>query len=470
MNWTLGMGIAIGTLAVGATVFSEDQTINESTKSVISQTDQVKTDETKTQPKENTFPAMNAAELDRYTRTNRPFRKPVPITLTVGQDSGDLRGTDDKVIQAGVDYLNRMGGGVLQILPGTYTLRNAIHLRPHITLKGSGENTVLKRTASVTTPLVRDADWYEYAVQVKDPAGFERGNGILLTTLDEQKSPKYLFATVTAVQGNVVFIDRRPELNFWISGEATASTLFSLLSGREVNDVKIEDIVLDGNRENCSNVNDNFGASVFMQYCDRWEFRNVTSRNYNGDGFSFQVCNDIRFENCEALNNADLGFHPGSGSQRPSFRNCLAKGNNQGFFFCWGVSDGVVEDCVSSGNIRFGVNFGHRDTENLIRNCTIESNGEVGVLFREERWAFCSGDRNRIENCVIRDNGIGIDIRWLTKDVTIRNCRFENLSGVQKTGIRIGAEVQRVALTDNTYVGSARDVEDLRTSAETSPK
>jgi hypothetical protein len=409
--------------------------------------------------------AMNPEDLDRHIRTSRPFRTPVPLTLTVGPDTGMLRGTDDKVIQAAIDYLDRMGGGVVLLAPGTYTLGNAIHLRPKITLRGSGAGTLLTRGPSVTTPVIRDSDWYEYAVRVKDPSGFLPGNGIHLSTMDDQKIPKYLFATITAVQDDVIFFDRRTEFNFWLSGEAKASTLFSLLSGRNVDDVRIEDLVLDGNREHVANVNDNFGASVFMQYCNRWEFRNVVSRNYNGDGFSFQVCDDIRFENCQAIGNADLGFHPGSGSQRPSFRNCIATGNSQGLFFCWGVSDGIAENCRLADNLRYGISIGHRDTDNLIRNCLIENNREVGVLFRKERWEFDSGDRNRVENCVIRDNGIGVDIRWVTKDVTIRDCRFENSSGKQSTAIRIEPDVQRVNLESNTFSDTTTEVDDLRTGS-----
>ena len=75
------------------------------------------------------------------------------------------------------------------------------------------------------------------------------------------------------------------------------------------------DRLLDGNRDNNEHINGNFSGGVFIQSCNRWRFRNVTSRNYNGDGFSFQVCDDIQFENCNAVNNADLGFHPGR-SQR----------------------------------------------------------------------------------------------------------------------------------------------------------
>ena len=88
---------------------------------------------------------------DQEIVANRPMRSRQNLVLTVGQTEGDLRGKDDKVIQAGIEYLNRVGGGTLRILPGVYNLRNAIHLRPNITLQGSGERTVLRKASSVVT-------------------------------------------------------------------------------------------------------------------------------------------------------------------------------------------------------------------------------------------------------------------------------------------------------------------------------
>ncbi len=66
-----------------------------------------------------------------------------------------MRGTDDKVIQAGIEYLHRLGGGTLRILPGTYALQNAIYLRPNITLQGSGETTILRKADGVVTSLAQ---------------------------------------------------------------------------------------------------------------------------------------------------------------------------------------------------------------------------------------------------------------------------------------------------------------------------
>lgn len=401
---------------------------------------------------------------------NRPMRRVRTLVLTVGQMQGDLRGSDDKAIQAGVDYLHGLGGGTLRILPGVYELRNAIHLHPHITLSGSGERTILRKSAGVVTTLVRDSDWYEYGVEVDDPTGFAPGSGLMLRTSTGPGQWQYdvLRATITAVEGKVLFLDRMTQKNFWIQDDATAATLFPILTAEGVDDVRIEDLVLDGNRDHNENINGNFAGAVFLQSCNRWRFTNVVARNYNGDGFSFQVCDDIHFANCQSLDNADLGFHPGSGSQRPVFRCCTARGNSQGIFFCWGVSDGLVEECTLSENSRFGISIGHRDTDNLVRNCTIERNGEVGILFWAEVGEFRCGHRNRIEGCTIRDNGtqepgIGIDIQGRTHDITVRDTRLENTeNGRQRTGLRIGSQAGAVSLQGNTYQGCPTPVEDLR--------
>jgi hypothetical protein len=399
--------------------------------------------------------------------TMRPVRKMCPVTITVGQDEGDLQGNDDKVLQAAVDYVANLGGGTVQILPGIYTMRNSLFPRTGITLKGSGEKTIFRKCPSVSSKIVREADWYEYCVQVEDPEGFTRGGGVALSTDKKDEQEVRLF-TVTAIKGDVLFLDKRTEKNYWMMEGARASTRFSIIHALNVDNVQLENITLDGNRLENERVNDNYAAAVFMQYCNNWTFKNVTARDYNGDGFSFQVCDDIHFEDCTSLNNTDLGFHPGSGAQRPVFIRCTSNGNSQGFFWCWGACFGIAENCTAAENKLYGVNFGHRDTDNILRNCLIEKNGEIGILFRKEENEYRTGDRNIIERCVIRDNGetgpgLGIDIQWKTNDITIRDCSFENTKdGPQKTSIRISAEAQRITLENNKFSGIAIKVDDHR--------
>lgn len=406
--------------------------------------------------------------------TNRPIRTSRQLIITVGQDKGDLQGNDDKIIQAGIEYLHRLGGGILQIYPGTYEMNNALYLHSDITLRGSGENTVLRKTDGVVTSIVRDMDWYEYAVQVEDVKGFLTGGGIMLRSrVDSSDWAFHVFrGTIKSIEGNVLFLDNIPYENFWVQEDVSASTIFPIITAAEkTDDVIIEDIVLDGNKANNELINGNYAGAVFIQNCDNWKFNNVTVRNYNGDGYSFQVCDDIHFDNCKSLDNSGLGFHPGSGSQYPVFRNCTSTGNDLGIFFCWGVSHGIAENCILSNNLRYGISIGHRDTDNIIMGCSIENNGEVGIFFREPGGDndFRAAHRNTIENCDINDNGgdesgFGIDIKGETKDISIRKNRIGNTNtqNLQKTGIRISENSKRITLEENTFMGSPTEIEDHR--------
>src|SRR4051812_3765178 len=60
------------------------------------------------------------------------------LTITVGPAKADLVGTDHKVLQAAVDYVARLGGGTVHVLPGIYHLRNAVYLQSKVRIVGSG--------------------------------------------------------------------------------------------------------------------------------------------------------------------------------------------------------------------------------------------------------------------------------------------------------------------------------------------
>jgi hypothetical protein len=405
---------------------------------------------------------------DPDLETMRPFRKKQLITVTVGQDEGDFRGNDDKILQAAVDYTAGLGGGTIRILPGTYTMRNALFPRSGITIRGSGDKTVLKKSRTVNSLIVRESDWFEYAVRVENPEGFTEGCGVALSS-DNKKSVDIKLYTVTAIREDLLFLDQLTGSNFWMTEGARARTLFSVIHGINADDVNISDLVLDGNRDENDNIDNDYASALYTIYCKRWNIRNVVAREYNSDGFSIQASEDMLLEDCIAVNNTDYGFHPGSGTQRPVFRRCTARGNRQGFFWCWSACFGKAEECVSEGNLWYGFNFGHRDTDNIVRNCLVENNGRIGILFRKEENEFRSPDRNIIENCRIRNNGgseqqgTGIDIQWRVSDITIRNCAIENSKeGTQKVGIRISPEAQRILLEGNTFGGDQVRVEDQR--------
>ncbi|HJT79172.1 MAG TPA: right-handed parallel beta-helix repeat-containing protein, partial [Gemmataceae bacterium] len=379
-------------------------------------------------------------------------------------------GKDDKVLQAAVDYVARLGGGTVRILPGTYRLRNAVYLRSHVRLLGSGADSVLIKEASRTSKLSADSDWYDQEITLADAAGFRVGDGVCLRARNPDNGGLTVVKrTLVACSGNRFKLDRPLRENLWLMGEARASTLFPILSGDHVADIAIEDLTLDGNRENNENLDGNYAGCVFLQDCNRVTMRKLTARRYNGDGLSWQICHDVVAEDCHSHDHTGLGLHPGSGSQRPTIRGNRLQRNDIGLFFCWGVRAGLAENNVIEDSRSYGISIGHRDTDNLIRGNDVVRSGKVGVLFRPERGRAFAPHRNRVEkNRIVDsgpDDGIGIDVQGETEAITLaRNQLRETRKPLRRVGIRLGAQTRDVRLIDNTVEGFSVVVADLRKS------
>jgi hypothetical protein len=391
------------------------------------------------------------------------------LTLTVGPKKADLVGDNDKVIQAALDYVARLGSGTVKLLPGTFTCRNSITLPSRVRLLGSGSDSIITKIASETVDVSADSDWYDQEITLKKTGAFRVGDGVTLIVKNPHTgATDVIKRTLVASNGNRFKLNNGLRKNVWVSAKPTCNSVFPILTSEYTSDVTIENLVLDGNRKNNINLNGNYGGNVFLQDCNRYGMLNVESRNYNGDGFSFQICHDVVVENCYSHGNANLGVHPGSGSQRPIIRNNRLHNNGLGLFWCWGVKYGLAENNKIDGNSSYGISIGHNDTDNVMRNNDISNSGQVGILFRDDgRGQDFWANRNVIENNRITnsggDDGIAIDIRGKTKDIKlIGNVLSEKRKAMKRTGIRISKEAGPVIMGKNKFSGFANDVVDER--------
>jgi len=423
--------------------------------------------------------ALESSPADRGPEghfDNRPTVARVLPTLSVGASGADLLGSDDRAIQAGVDLLAGMGGGRLELRPGVFTIRNAISLRDKVDIAGSGERTILRKGPGVDVPLTQSADWFETAVVVERAGAFSPGDGIMI----ESRKPGTTGlgglvvsqSTVTAVDGNIVYLNNRLEKDHRLHHFPRASNRFALLKGMNVENIRIENLVLDGSREENGFVDGNLAGAVYLKYCADITFTNVVAQNYNGDGFSAQVCANIRFEQCTANNNAMFGFHPGSGSPGAVLAGCRAEGNTEGIYFCWGVTGARVVDSHFSRNRDYGISIGYRDSGNRIENCVFEENGQVGVLFRKAEENFAGGNQNVIAGSTFRDNGppsggAGIAVEARNHALIFEGNTFvDSGAGRQTTGIWVHPEVQDLTLRDNRFENTKNDIDSRLTLRE----
>jgi parallel beta-helix repeat protein len=251
---------------------------------------------------------------------------------------------------------------------------------------------------------------------------------------------------------------------------AKAATVFPVVSGYHIERARIENVIIEGNKDSNVHLNGCRGAGIFLYRAFGTVIQGCDVRNYNGDGISFQQSNDVTVLGCTCQGNTFLGIHPGSGSQRPSVRNCIARNNGtDGLFLCWRVRHGLFKDDVLEGNGRYGISIGHKDSDDLIHGNQILANHRDGIFFRNETLPMAA-HRNRLEENFIENNGIdeeaaGIRIRGQTNDLvlkgnTIRDTR-EGDSQKQTVGIQIEENVGRITISGNN-IQAKRRIDDQR--------
>ncbi|OUS72156.1 hypothetical protein B1748_25195 [Paenibacillus sp. MY03] len=326
------------------------------------------------------------------------------VEVTVGHQNADIVGTTNTSIQMAVDRVASLGGGVVRLLPGTYIMHDSLHLRSHVHIQGSGDETILWKPASVSTPVIEVNGYGMYSIKVKEPEKFSIGMGIHIS--DKFATAFYTtVATVCWKRGNELGISRQLNHDIAEVSDGSAVSIYPIVSGCDVEDVVLDNFIVDGNAEENEFINGCRGGGVYFLRGRNIDMRNLTVRNYNGDGISFQACVHTSVENSLIQSNKGSGLHPGSGSVGFIMRRIVSIDNeHDGLFYCLRVSYSLCEECLFENNKRNGISIGHADTDAIIRHNTISNNGGFGLVTRYDA-AGRSGDRTLICENVFRDNG-----------------------------------------------------------------
>ena len=389
--------------------------------------------------------------------------------ITVGLRDADIVGADNQALQAAVDYIAGLGGGVVEIGEGQYRMQDSLHLRSFVTVRGTRGKTILRKAPAAQSPLALDGDYGEEQVTLVRADGFRVGFG--LAVWDNQSGGFHTtVARITGRNGNTLSIDTPLNADCQVANKAQAATVFPVVSGYHLEGARIEDLIIEGNKEENVSLNGCRGGGIFLYRGFGTVIEHCLVRNYPGDGLSFQQSNDVLVEDCVSEDNAGLGIHPGSGSQRPVVRGCIARRNGEdGLFLCWRVRHGLFEKNILENNGRFGISIGHKDTDNLLRDNQVRLNHQDGVFFRNETVGL-AGHRNRLENNLIENNGLkaeaaGVRVRGETKDLIFRNNLIRDTrppeARRQSIGIRIDEAAGEVVLEGNT-IETTTQVEDRR--------
>ncbi len=376
--------------------------------------------------------------------------------LKVGGGQCDIKGFTNVHIQCAIDRMAFLGGGTVELSKGTFTLSDAVHMRSNVQLRGQGDGTVLMkdkmRKASVGTFL----GFGHYDIIVDKPDIFEHGDGIII---GDDNSFGFYQTTGTLVRrdGDVWFTSNPHAHDYLKKANGFVKTLFSGVSAVDVNDAKVSDLVIDGNAGTNERLNSCRGGGFFAHRANRIEVENIKVRDFNGEGFSFQTCDDMKLVSCLAERCTGNGFHPGSGSNRFLVSSCVARGCGQnGLFYCLRARYGTLEDCLFERNKGHGVSIGGRDTDNMNRKLVIRRNGGAGIYLRDET-VETAPHRNIIAGCKIenncqKDGEAEIVLQGSVQGISITGNRILRNGG--KPGILVSPGVVKPVLRNNRIIPS----------------
>ncbi|HSL87613.1 MAG TPA: right-handed parallel beta-helix repeat-containing protein [Bacteroidales bacterium] len=380
--------------------------------------------------------------------------------ITVGGPGADLPGFNSQAIQTALDALKTRGGGTVKLNPGNYDIIGPLRLSDNTSLIGSGEKTILRKCDGFKTSFIIDADWGMLKAVVKDASGFKIGMGIQLFDDAHKSGWDVTTAVITDIQDNTIYFDNRTVNDYIASLNGTISNSFSLIEAVDAENVRIADMLVEGNMSANEYINGCRGGGVYIHKSKNCIVENVKVNEFNGDSFSWQITEKITLRGCEASNGGGLGFHPGTGSDHSVVANCISHHNRgDGIFLCWRVQNGIFRNNTVYANGDNGFSIGHKDTDNIFENNHVYENGLHGVFFRNENEQN-SGHRNSFRNNVIENNGTrresaGFWIGGETRDIIISDNIIRSTGkGNQSTAIHVGKRSSNVTATDNKISGS----------------
>jgi len=379
--------------------------------------------------------------------------------ITVGGPQADIGAYTSAGIQIAVDALKARGGGTVKLGSGTFEMTAGVRLASGVCLVGAGKSTKLRKVDGFRSALGSDCGYGKLKFEVKDTSGFAVGMAVTIQDSANNSGWAVTTARITAIEGDILYIDDYTVRDYQSGLEGVVSNACSLIEAVECEDVRIADLFVDGNKGTNDYLGGCRGGGIYLHKSRRCVVEGVKVTNFNGDGISWQITEDMTVRNCEVQGCSNFGFHPGTGSVRTRMEGCVSHDNGtDGIFVCWRVQDGVFRDNRSYRNGRHGFSIGHKDTDNVFEGNHIYLNGVHGIYMRDEAEQN-GAHRNKlisniIENNGTKEGGYGIYIDGITHDIAVEeNVIRETGQGGQIGGVYIGAGASNIDIRENQMNG-----------------
>ncbi len=377
--------------------------------------------------------------------------------ITVGGINADIQDFTNEAIQIAVDALP-LEGGTVMMNPGQFKMSAPVRLRSNIKLIGSGHETILKRIDGFHSRFIVDADFGELRITVEDPTGFKTGMSIQVTNNRYNECWDVTTGVITDIIDSILYFDTYLIRDYNCEQNGVVTNAGSCVSAIGIENVHISNFTIDGNKEKNDLLDGCNGGGVAILKSQDITVEKVHVQNFNGEGITWQITENITIKNCEINGCTNMGLHPGSGSPKSLIAGNNSHHNKVGLYICWRVQHSLVKNNQFHHNKECGINTGHKDSDVTFDNNHIYENGGNGVCFRNED-SKNSPHRNTFINNIVENNGTengeygfsfyGKAMNVILKNNTIRDTK----NGSQKAGIFIDKNTPAIQLENNKISG-----------------
>jgi hypothetical protein len=375
--------------------------------------------------------------------------------LTVGGPNADISGFNNQSIQFAIDAVAKTGG-TIKLAAGLYEIIAPVRMKSNVSLIGAGEETILIRTEGVQTNFTIDADYGELKLTVANSDGFDVGMKVQVTDDDNSGCWNVSTAYVTAIEENTIYIDEGLIRDYRSDRNGLVSNASSVIEIIGEENVEISNLTVDGNREENYFADGCNSAGILILRSKKITVDNVTVKDFNGEGISWQITENVTIKNSEITGSGNTGLHPGTGSPFSLIENNNIHHNDRdGLFICWRVYNSKVMNNKMHNNGRFGICTGHKDTDVLFQGNHVYENGSDGIHLRGERESNAPHRNTFVENTIENNGtsggGYGFSVNSPAKDLVLKNNTFGNSKRNQKAAIYIYKEGAKPELINNKF-------------------
>ena len=286
---------------------------------------------------------------------------------------------DFKDIQAAIDYVDDLGGGVVFLKAGTYTLTTGITLYNNITLVGEDPDTTIIDANSTNSGISANGSAGEYAVgtiTVTNGSTTVTGSGTSwAANVDTTKK-----IVIDGVLYDIASVDSDTQITLSKAYQGVTISSLSYYTAAFLRKIVLKDFTLQ-------NAAGNMDGQINLNYIyDSW-VENVRSNNFisgtYGRGFHLKRCVNLTVLNCLGFNNIGINIYLDSG-QSCVIDNCRA------------LNSTALSGIYLNNSLGLG-------TKNIVRDCISAHNEQAGI-------AVFSGKNIIANNIIYRNNLRGIDV------------------------------------------------------------